>query len=75
MSKTTHAIAFSIGCIVGVFALAIVYAEHFFKSCENTHEDGGFECSCCGSRTDYKPNVPFTFCPICGAFVNHREKI
>ncbi len=75
MTKTTHVLAFTAGCVVGTFALAIVYAGLCFKSCENTHEDGGFECSCCKSHTDYKPNVPFNFCPICGAFVKRKERI
>ena len=75
MTKATHALAFAAGCIVGTFALAIVYAEHFFKSCENVHDGDGFECSYCKSRTDYHPNVPFRFCPICGAFVRQEERI
>lgn len=62
-------LAFAAGCAVGVFALAIVYAEQFFRTCENLSDDGSFTCSNCGSYTNYKPKVPYRFCPICGACV------
>ncbi len=74
MSKVTHALAFTAGCVVGVFALALVYADQYFRTCVNTDPDG-FECSFCESHTDYHPDVPFRFCPICGSAVMQREKI
>lgn len=74
MTKATHTLAFVAGCTVGVFALAIVYAECFFRTCHNTDPDG-FECSHCGSHTDYHPDVPFRFCPMCGASVMRREQM
>lgn len=75
MSKLTHALALTAGCAIGFFVMAIVYAETFFKTCENTHESGGFECSRCKSHTDYHPVTPFNFCPICGAYHVRRERI
>ena len=75
MSKATHALALVSGCAMGFMAMAVMYAEYFWKTCENVHEGGGFECSRCHSRTDYEPKVPFRFCPICGAFVKRGESI
>jgi len=69
MSKTTHALAAAIGCAAGFMTMAVIYAECFFRTCENVHEGNGFECSSCGSRTDYRALTPFRFCPMCGAFV------
>ena len=63
------------GCAVGILAMAVLYAECFFRTCENTHERDGFECSRCKSHTDYHPTTPFNFCPICGAFCVRRERI
>ena len=74
MSRATGALAFAAGCAIGVFAMAVVYAECFFRTCKNANPDG-FECSNCGSHTDYRPNVPFRFCPICGAFVMRKETV
>ena len=58
------------GCVIGVVASAVVYAECFWHTCENVNNDGGFECSRCHSHTDYHALTPFNFCPMCGAFVN-----
>ena len=74
MTKATHALAFVAGFTVGVFALAIVYAKCYFRTCENVDPDG-FECSNCGSHTDYRPKAPFRFCPICGAFCETEEEL
>lgn len=74
-SKTTHVLALVAGCAVGFFTMAVVYAECFFRTCENVHEDGGFKCSNCGSHTDYHPIVAFRFCPMCGAYVRNEERI
>jgi hypothetical protein len=74
-TKATHALAAVAGCAIGFFAMAIIYAECFFKTCENTHDGDGFECSRCKSHTDYHPATPFNFCPICGAFCIRRERI
>jgi len=69
-------LAFMGGCAIGIFALAIVYAEHYFRTCENLSDDGSFMCSKCGSYTNYKPMVSYRFCPICGACVTKgREDI
>ena len=69
-------LAFMGGCAIGIFALAIVYAEHLFRTCENLSDDGAFTCSNCGSYTSYRPRVPYRFCPICGAYVmKGREDI
>ena len=75
MSKLTHALALVSGCAIGFFAMAVVYAECFFNTCENVHDGDGFECSNCGSHTDYKVTTPFRVCPMCGAFVKRRETI
>lgn len=74
-TKATHALAAVAGCAIGFFAMAIVYAECFFRTCENVHEGGGFECSNCKSHTDYHPMTQFNFCPICGAYVKSEERI
>ena len=63
------AIMFAAGCVVGFAALTVLYANHLFKTCENLSTDGSFTCSNCMSHTDYKPKVPYRFCPICGAYV------
>ena len=60
---------FTIGCVVGFAALTVLYANQLFKTCENLSNDGGFMCSSCMSHTDYKPKVPYRFCPMCGAYV------
>ena len=75
MSKLTHALALSAGCTIGFMTMAVIYARCFFRTCENEHEMRGFECSNCGSHTDYEATTPFRFCPMCGAFVNRRERI
>ena len=75
MAKTTHALAAIAGCAIGFFAMAIVYAECFFRTCENSHAGAGFECSNCHSHTDYHPTSPFRFGPICGAYVKSKERI
>ena len=75
MSKATHALAAAIGCAAGFMAMAVIYAECFFRVCENIHEDGGFECSSCHSMTDYEPKTPFRFCPMCGASVKGEWRI
>jgi hypothetical protein len=62
------------GFAAGVMAMAIVYANCFFRTCENTDQDG-FECSRCQSYTNYHPDVPFRFCPICGAAVMLKEEL
>ena len=72
MTKATHALAFTAGLAAGIMALAIVTANCFWRTCENMDDDG-FECSECGSHTDYAPNVHFNFCPICGAFCKNVE--
>lgn len=75
MSKATHALALASGCAIGFMAMAVMYSRCFFRTCENTHGGGGFECSLCKSRTDYHPTTPFNFCPICGAFSMRKERI
>jgi len=40
-----------------------------FETCENLSNDGSFTCSNCMSHTDYRPKVPYRFCPMCGAYV------
>jgi len=75
MSKATHALALVSGCAIGFFAMALLYAETFFRTCENVHEGSGFKCSACMSHTDYTPLTSFRFCPVCGAFVKRRERI
>ena len=74
MSKATHALAFTVGTAIGFFAMAVLYAECFWSKCENVAESG-FECSRCGSHTDYEPKVPFRACPMCGACVVRRERV
>ena len=75
MSKVTHALALTSGCAIGYMAMAVVYAAFFWRTCSNVHEGDGFYCSNCGSHTDYKPKVPFRFCPMCGAFVSRKERM
>lgn len=75
MSKLTHAFALTAGCAIGILAMAVIYAQCFFRTCENLHESGGFECSWCHSHTDYHPKTPFNFCPICGAYCGRRGRI
>ena len=74
MSKATHALAFAAGTAIGFLAMAVVYAECFWQTCRNKAERG-FECSRCGSHTDYEPIMPFRVCPMCGAYVVRRERI
>jgi len=64
--KTTM---FTIGCVVSFAALTVLYANFLFKTCENLNVNGGFTCSSCMSHTDYRPKVPYRFCPMCGAYV------
>lgn len=70
MSGTRVALTFAAGCVVGIYALAVTYAEHYFRTCENTSTDG-FACSNCKSHTAYVPKVPYRFCPMCGAYVTN----
>lgn len=65
---------FTIGCVVGFAALTMLYANFLFKTCENLSNDGGFTCSSCMSHTDYRPKVPYRFCPMCGAYVMHGQE-
>lgn len=74
-TKVTHALALTAGCAIGFFSMAIVYAECFFRTCENIHDGDGFKCSNCQSSTDYHPTTPFRVCPICGAYVKSKELI
>ena len=67
------AVGFAAGFAVGIFSLAVSYANSFFKTCDNL-SDEGFTCSNCMSHTDYKPKAPFRFCPICGAYVVKGRK-
>ncbi len=69
MSKATHALAAAVGCAAGFMMMAVIYAECFFRTCENEHEGKGFKCSNCHSMTDYEPKTPFRVCPMCGAYV------
>lgn len=67
--------AFALGCAAGFLAMATMFAEVCWRTCENVHVGNGFECSECGSRTDYEPKAAFAFCPMCGAFVKKEEAI
>jgi predicted amidophosphoribosyltransferase len=60
---------FTIGCVVCFAALTMLYANFLFKTCENLSVNDGFTCSSCMSHTDYRPKVPYRFCPMCGAYV------
>lgn len=64
--KTTM---FTIGCFVGFAVLTVLYANQLLKTCKNLSNDGRFTCSNCMSHTDYRPKVPYRFCPMCGAYV------
>ena len=64
-----RAIMFAAGCVVSFVALTVLYANHLFRTCENLSTDGNFTCSNCMSHTDYRPKVPYRFCPMCGAYV------
>ena len=75
MKIATHALALVGGCAAGFLAMAVMFAEVCWRTCENVHPGKGFECSECKSHTDYEPNVPFNFCPICGAFVRQEERV
>ena len=67
MIRAKVAIAFAAGFAVGIFSLAVSYANTFFKTCDNL-SDEGFTCSNCMSHTDYKGARKYRFCPICGSF-------
>ena len=60
---------FATGCFVSFVALTVLYANHLFETCENLSNDGSFTCSNCMSNTDYRPKVPYRYCPMCGAYV------
>lgn len=75
MNKSGYMLAAAIGCAAGFMGMACLYASTFFRTCKNTHKEGGFTCSECGSHTDYHPINPFTFCPMCGAFVERKKII
>lgn len=75
MSKATHALAGVAGCAFGFAVFAVMYSTCFFNTCVNIREDGSFECSRCGSNTDYKPYRAFNFCPMCGAFVMRERYV
>ena len=72
MSKVAYVTA---GVAAGFLAMALLYSQTFFRTCRNLRESGGFECSECGSHTEYEAKVPFVFCPMCGAFVMKRREI
>lgn len=75
MSRAACVLSATAGVAAGFLAMASLYSKTFFRTCRNVRKSGGFECSECGSHTEYEAKVPFVFCPMCGAFVMKRGEI
>lgn len=71
MGKMLYAVAAIAGCM----AMAVIYAECFFRTCRDTRDGDGFHCSNCDSHTEHRFDSPINFCPICGAFIIRDRKM